>query len=83
MKNYGTATSSATPVPTSLSQNDPTSAIPASRKSSESANPINIKEPSMTPASASLAELNRKSRPKVWSLIMTLFMNLRQMVHTN
>ena len=60
MKDYGTATSSATPVLTPLSQNDPTSAIPASRKSSESANPMNIEEPSMTPASAPLAELNRK-----------------------
>jgi hypothetical protein len=60
MKDYGTATSSATPVPEPLSQPDSTSTIPASRKSSESANPMNVEEPSMTPASAPLAELNRK-----------------------
>src|SRR5205823_15065561 len=59
-KDYGTATSSVTPVSIPLSQNDPTSAIPARRKSSESANPMNIEEPSMTPASAPLAELNHK-----------------------
>ena len=52
MKDYGTATSSATPVPIPLLQNDSTSAIPASRKSSESANPMNIEEPSITPALA-------------------------------
>ena len=60
MKDYGTATSSTTPVPAPLSQTDSTSTIPACRKSSESANPMNVEEPSMTPAPAPLAELNRK-----------------------
>lgn len=64
MKDYGTATSSTTPpVPTPLSQTDSTSTIPACRKSSESANPMNVEEhvlSSMTPAPAPLAELNRK-----------------------
>ena len=52
MKDYGTATSSTTPFP-----------IPV-RKSSESVkHPMNVEEhtsPSMTPAAASLAELDRK-----------------------
>ena len=52
MKDYGTATSSTTPFP-----------IPA-RKSSESVkHPMNVEEhtsPSMTPAAAPLAELDRK-----------------------
>ena len=61
MKDYGIATSSTTPVPAPLSQNDPTSAIPASRKSNESANPMNVEEePSTTPSPAPQAEFNRK-----------------------
>ena len=69
MKDYGTATSSTTPVlqicdnnTAPLSQTDLPSTIPA-RKSSESVNPMNVEEhasPSMTPAAAPLAELDHK-----------------------
>jgi hypothetical protein len=59
VKDYGTATSSTTPVPAPLSQTDSTSTIPTGRKSSESANPMNVEE-HISPAPTPLAELGRK-----------------------